>query len=46
MAGLFNFTSCTEDSLSEQINEPPKEYASEGEEDPNNPSDDPPGDGN
>ena len=36
MAGLFNFTSCTEDSLAEATNTPEERYANgeEGNSDP------------
>lgn len=42
----FSIISCTEQSLAEATNEPQREYATEGEEDPNDPSNEPPDDNN
>jgi len=42
----LSIISCTKESLADATNAPQKEYATEGEEDPNDPSHEPPGDGN
>lgn len=42
----LSIISCTEQSLAEATDEPQKHFATEGEEDPNDPEVEPPGDGN
>ncbi|CAL67575.1 hypothetical protein [Christiangramia forsetii] len=42
----LSIISCTEQSLGEATDEPQRQYASEGEEDPNPPSEEPPSNGN
>jgi hypothetical protein len=42
----LSFISCTEESLAEAMDESPNQYATEGEEDPNPPSEEPPSNGN
>lgn len=42
----YSIISCTEQSLAEATDEPQRKYATEGEEDPNEPSNEPPDDSN
>ncbi len=42
----LSITSCTEQSLAESTDEPQKQYATEGEEDPNETVENPPSGGN
>lgn len=39
----LSIISCTEQSLAEATDEPQRQYATEGEEDPNPPAEEPPG---